>query len=157
MDGYESCEPVPFTGVVGMSTVVDPAETAGRHVTYFPKYVLSTDALLAADEEELRETFMRGARLMFPDYDWSAVESIHMNRAVKVQPLQVLNYSSLVPRCVTEHPDFFVLNTSQFVNNTLNNNEVIRSVNEFWSQYGHQLGEASEQEVFLPEVNSASA
>jgi len=148
---------IPFTGVVGMSTVVDPKETAGRHVTYFPKYVLSTDPLLGAKEAELRETFMRGARLMFPDYDWSAVESIHINRAIKVQPLQVLDYSTLVPRCVTEHPDFFVLNTSQFVNNTLNNNAVIHSVNEFWSQYRHRLTEEADRSVDLSEIKSASA
>ena len=148
---------IPFTGVIGMSTVVDPSETAGRHVTYFPKYLLSTDPMLRAGENELSEAFMQGARLMFPDYDWSAVESIHINRAFKVQPLQVLEYSSLVPRCVTEHPDFFVLNTSQFVNNTLNNNEVIRSVNEFWDQHGDWLTEPVEQHDFLAEVKSASA
>jgi hypothetical protein len=35
----------------------------------------------------------------------------------------------------TRHDDFYVVNTAQFASNTLNNNEVIRSVNAFLSQY----------------------
>jgi hypothetical protein len=68
---------------------------------------------------------------------------VHINRAVKVQPLQVLNYSQLVPQVRTRHQDFFVLNTSQFVNNTLNNNEVIRSVDEFLERNYTSLSETS--------------
>ena len=56
---------------------------------------------------------------------------MHINRAVKVQPLQVLDYSKLVPQVSSEHPDFFVLNTAQFAHMTLNNNEVISAVNQF--------------------------
>jgi hypothetical protein len=43
----------------------------------------------------------------------------------------------------TRHKDFFVLNTSQFVNNTLNNNEVIRSVDEFLENNYGSLNETS--------------
>jgi hypothetical protein len=43
----------------------------------------------------------------------------------------VVDYSLLVPTFTTKHPDFFVLNTSQFVNCTLNNNEVVRAVDDF--------------------------
>jgi hypothetical protein len=49
--------------------------------------------------------------------------------------LQVLGYSSLVPQVKTKHKDFYVLNTSQFVNATLNNNEVIGAVNRFYDEY----------------------
>ena len=45
----------------------------------------------------------------------------------------------LVPQPRTRHADFFVLNTAQFVNNTLNNNEVIRTVNGFFDDYGVAL------------------
>lgn len=128
-------ESIPFTGIIGTSNVVDPAETNGRHVTYLPKYVLSDDPLLNADDESLRASFFGGLRRMFPDLDDVGIEAVHINRAVKVQPLQVLDYSTLVPRAVTRHPDFFVLNSAQFVNNTLNNNEVIRNVNAFFAEH----------------------
>lgn len=129
-------ETIPFTGVIGMSTVVNPAETGGLHVTYLPKYVLSTDPLLAAPDQEIRDTFLPALSVMYPDIEAAGIQGIHINRAVKVQPLQVIGYSLLVQPARTRHPDFYVLNTAQFVNNTLNNNEVIRNVNRFFRECG---------------------
>jgi protoporphyrinogen oxidase len=134
---------IPFTGVIGMSNVVAPGETAGRCLTYLPKYVLSTDPLLQRPDEELCALFFNGLRLMFPDLKIEEIERVHLNRAVKVQPLQVLNYSSIVPKVATAHPDFFVLNTSQFVHGTLNNNEVIATVDAFLNEYGARIEQAS--------------
>jgi protoporphyrinogen oxidase len=128
-------ERIPFTGVIGMSNVVAQEETAGRHLTYLPRYVLSDDPLLKRSDEELRTQFLEGLNLMFPNLKVEEIEGVHINRAIKVQPLQVLNYSHLVPQVATKHEDFFVLNTSQFVNGTLNNNEVIRAVDEFLQTY----------------------
>lgn len=130
---------IPFTGVIGMTNVVSTTETAGRHLTYLPKYVLSDDPLLGQSDEEIRASFLQGLRLMFPDFNDNDIESVHINRAFKVQPLQVLNYSRLVPHVATAHPDFFVLNTSQFVNGTLNNNECVRAVGDFLSDRGREL------------------
>lgn len=129
-------ERIPFTGVIGMSTIVDPEETAGLHVTYLPKYVLSNDPLLRAPDAEIRERFLAGLREMYPGLREADIESVHIHRAIKVQPLQVIDYSTIVPQPRTRHPDFYVLNTAQFVNNTLNNNEVIRTVNSFFDDYG---------------------
>ena len=134
---------IPFTGIIGMSNLVAPEETAGRCLTYLPKYVLSTDPLLQRPDDELRMLFFEGLGLMFPDLKTEDIEGAYINRAVKVQPLQVLNYSSIVPKVATAHQDFFVLNTSQFVHGTLNNNEVIVAVNEFLKEYGSRFEEPS--------------
>ena len=101
---------IPFTGVIGMSNLVSPQELGGYHLTYLPKYVLSDDPLLRQTDDELRRVFGEGLRVMFPDLDAAGIQSLHVNRAFKVQPLQVLNYSTLVPRVTTRHEDFFVLN-----------------------------------------------
>jgi len=130
---------IPFTGVIGMSNLVSPQELAGYHLTYLPRYVLSDDPFLRQTDDQLRRVFSDGLRLMFPDLDADDIQSLHINRAFKVQPLQVLNYSSLVPHVTTRHEDFFVLNTAQFVNATLNNNEVARAVDEFLRDYGDRL------------------
>lgn len=129
-------ERVPFTGVIGMSTLVDTAETGGHYLTYFPKYVHSTDPILRKSDEELGEEFLKGVRLMYPELKEEDIVSVHINRAVKVQPLQVLNYSEIVPKARTLHNDFYVLNTSQFVNDTLNNNSVTQHVDRFVQRYG---------------------
>jgi protoporphyrinogen oxidase len=130
---------LPFTGVIGMSTVVDPAQTASRHLTYLPKYVLSGDPLLRAPDGEIRDLFLKSLARLFPRLRDDQIESVHVMRAGRVQPLQVIDYSSLVPRPVTRHPDFLVLNTAQFVSNTLNNNEVIRNVDAFLASAGAQF------------------
>jgi protoporphyrinogen oxidase len=142
-------ERIPFTGVIGMSNLVSPDETAGRHITYLPKYVLSDDPLLRCPDEELRTLFFDGLRLMLPEFKRAEIEGVHINRAVKVQPLQVLNYSGLVPQVATAHEDFLVLNTSQFVNCTLNNNEVVRAVDEFVTEYGPTFERAASRELAL--------
>jgi protoporphyrinogen oxidase len=130
---------IPFTGIIGMSNLVSPQETAGRQLTYLPKYVLSDDPLLRRPDEEIRKLFFDGLRVMFSNVEEYGIEGVHINRALKVQPLQVLNYSTFVPKVVTAHNDFFVLNTSQFVNCTLNNNEVVRAVDTFLEQHGSRL------------------
>lgn len=124
-------ERIPFTGVIGMSTLVDRAETGDYYLTYLPKYVLSTDPLLKTEDEEIKRRFLDGLFLMYPFLKEENIVSIEINRAFKVQPLQILNYSTHIPKIETLHKDFFVLNTSQFVNDTLNNNSVIRHVDHF--------------------------
>ncbi len=126
---------IPFTGMIGMSTVIETRNTGGRYLTYLPKYVLSTDSYLERGDKDIRDVFMAGVQRMLPGFDMSQVESVYVNRAIKVQPLQVLDYSSIVPDVTTRHPGLFVLNTSQFVNSTLNNNEVIGAVNRFYDGY----------------------
>lgn len=130
---------IPFTGVIGMSTVVSTDETAGFYVTYLPKYVLSDDPLLHEEDEAIRRQFIRGFTLIFPDVREEDIVGARVHRAAKVQPLQVLHYSTLVPAVTTAHDDFFVLNTSQFVNGTLNNNEVVRAVDTFLTEHGARL------------------
>ena len=133
---------IPFTGVIGMSNVVSPSETAGRHITYVPRYVLSTDPELGKPDDEIRTEFLDGIRRLFPDFDMSDIESVHINRAVKVQPLQVIGYSDIVPRTATVDRRFFVLNTAQFVNKTLNNNSVIEAVDAFLAEFGGEFAES---------------
>jgi protoporphyrinogen oxidase len=130
---------VPFTGIIGMSNLVSTAETGGLHLTYLPKYVDSTSPLLGRSDDQLRTEFLAGLRLMYPDIDSLQIVSTPINRAAKVQPLQVLNYSRLVPRVESAHADFFVLNTAQFTHVTLNNNEVIRAVDDFVATYGSRF------------------
>lgn len=148
---------VPFTGVIGMSTIVDTAQTAGLYLTYLPKYVLSDDAMLQQDDETISREFMAALRRMYPSFPMQDVVGVHVNRARRVQPLQVIGYSSLVPQARTLHEDLLVLNTAQFVNNTLNNNEVIRSVEQFLAEHAEQFatGQSRAATTVAPQVAAA--
>ena len=128
-------ESLPFTGVIGMSNVMPPEHTGGHYLTYLPKYLLSTEAAFEASDADVERTFLAGLKAIFPAFDEASVVSVHVNRARRVQPLQVLNYSRTVPAVTSRHPGLFVLNTTQFVNSTLNNNEVVRAVDAFHAEY----------------------
>lgn len=126
---------IPFTGLITTSNIAPPEETGGLYMNYLPKYIISDDPFLQKPDDEIEAGFMKGLRKMLPDLDDYGIVSTHVNRAIKVQPLQVINYSSLVPDARTRNSDFYVVNTSQFVNNTLNNNEAVKNVNHFLQQY----------------------
>ncbi len=125
-------EELPFTGVIGMSSVVPIEETGNRYLTYFPRYLDFSDPMFERDDSELVSQFLPAVKRLFPDLRNEDISSSHINRARVVQPLQVLNYSRYVPRITTRHPGLFILNTGQFANNTVHNNEVVRLVSEFF-------------------------
>lgn len=129
----------PFTGVIGISSLVDPDQTAGDYITFFPKYIPADHNYWNMPDEAIEEIFMAGVRELYPEFNDEDLVSAHINRAFKVQPLQVLNYSKIIPRIKTNHPDFFVLNTSQFVKDSVNNNFVVTHVNSFMKKFAAEL------------------
>ena len=132
-------EAAPFTGVIGMSNAVPVEETAGYYLTYFPTYLLSSDPRMNSSDEDVIGAFWPAFGRMFPNFDRNDVVEVFVNRAPVVQPLQVIGYSSLVPTVETRHPSLFVMNTSQFVGGTLNNNDVVGAVNRFFEGPGASL------------------
>ncbi len=130
---------VPFTGVIGMSSLVDLDQTAGTYITYFPKYVTADHPFWSKSDDELRTIFLEGVQNLYSDFNLDDMKSARIHKAFKVQPLQVLNYSEIVPKTKTKHPDFLVLNTSQFLNDTLNNNSVVSHVKNFMVDFKKEL------------------
>jgi len=130
---------IPFTGVIGMSSLVDLDQTNGDHITYFPKYITQDHALWGKSDEELETLFLAGAGRLYPEFDRGDIITAAIHRAFKVQPLQVLNYSQIIPKTRTRHSDFYILNTSQFVNDTLNNNSVVKQVEHFMANFAAEL------------------
>lgn len=130
---------VPFTGVIGMSSLVDIEQTDGYYITYFPKYITADHEYWSKSDKELETLFKDGVQRLYPEFNMGQISSAHMHKAFKVQPLQVLNYSDIIPKIRTKHPDFYVLNTSQFVNDTLNNNSVVKHVEKFMADFMREL------------------
>ena len=133
---------IPFTGVIGMSNVVDVDETNGRYLTYFPKYIPADDPGFELSDEEVVSSTLKGLRRMFPEFDMSGIERVQVNRASHVQPLQTVGYSKRLSTLRSRHPDLLVLNTSQLVTNTVNNDAAIRGVFEFLRKHRDHFGPA---------------
>jgi len=63
---------------------------------------------------------------MFPDLHEDDIERRFVFREKLVQPLPVLHYSDRVPSLRTNIPGMLLANTTQIVNSTLNNNEMVK-------------------------------
>ncbi len=116
----------PFTGVIEMSALVDPAELNHHHLVYLPYYVPEHDELFQKSDEEIRELSIRGLESMYPRFQRSHIEAFRVSRVRRVMAIPTLNYSQQLPPIETSIPNVFVVNSAQIVNGTLNVNETIR-------------------------------
>lgn len=117
---------VPFTGVIEMTNLISLEETQGRHLVYLPKYTAPGDPLFEASDDEVWALFAHDLRRIFSSLREDDIERRFIFRERLVQPLPVLHYSDLVPPMQTGIPNLLVANTTQIINSTLNNNEMVK-------------------------------
>jgi protoporphyrinogen oxidase len=117
---------VPFTGIIEMTNLISLEETEGRRLVYLPKYTAPGDPLFEASDDEVWNLFRGHLNKIFPDLADSDIERHFIFRERLVQPLPVLNYSELAPPPETGIPNLLLANTTQIVNSTLNNNEMVK-------------------------------
>ncbi len=116
----------PFTGVIEMTALVDPAEFGGRHLVYLPCYVPSEDELLQVSDEALRERLLAGLRRMHPDLEDEHVLAFRVSRERYVLPIPTVGYSRRLPPQDTRVPGVHIVNSAHIVNGTLNVNETVQ-------------------------------
>lgn len=120
-------EDVPFTGIVEMTNLIDPGTaTGGRTLVYLPKYTTPSDPLFSLSDDEVWSRFAPALFRVHPTLRPGKIESVHIFRERFVQPVPTLNYSMQAPTVYTGIPHLFVANTTQIVNDTLNNNVMTR-------------------------------
>ena len=119
-------EDLPFTGIIEMSNLISGEETAGLHLVYLPKYTSPGDPLFEATDDQIWPMFWKALQRVFPDLSESEIESRHLFRERFVQPLPVIDYSELVPQMQTNVAGLLLANTTQIINSTLNNNEMVK-------------------------------
>lgn len=122
-------EDLPFTGLIEMTNLISLDETQGRHLFYLPKYTSPGDPLFEATDDEVWNLFAPNLRRIFPDLNDSDIERRFVFRERLVQPVPVLHYSELVPEMQTNIPGLLLANTTQIINSTLNNNEMVKIAN----------------------------
>jgi protoporphyrinogen oxidase len=134
---------VPLTGVIEMTTIVDPAELGGHHLVYLPKYVLSTDrAVLEEPDDAIRERLLATLERMYPSFRREHVVAFQVGRARYVVAIPTVDYSTRLPPMKTSIPGVFVINSAHILKGNLNVNETI------------ELGEEAFRNVLLPEIES---
>jgi protoporphyrinogen oxidase len=118
-------DPAPFTAVIEMTALVDPAEFGGRYLVYLPKYVDPTDPLFEQSDDAIRESFVAALERMYPHFTRDDVLAFQVSRARHVLAISTIDYSKRVPPMATSVPGLYVVNSSQIVNGTLNVNETL--------------------------------
>ncbi|MFW5835825.1 MAG: FAD-dependent oxidoreductase, partial [bacterium] len=116
---------LPFTGIIEVTNIIDPAEFGGRHLVYLPKYVTADDPLVTASDDEVEEKLLSGLRAVHPDLPPAAVLHTRLFRERHVQPLQEVNYLDQTRGIKTPIDSVYLANSTMLYNSTLNNNAAI--------------------------------
>lgn len=119
-------EDMPFTGLIEMTNLIPVEETQGRHLLYVPKYTSPGDPLFEASDDQIWSTFYKSLKRVLPDLQEQDIERHFIFRERLVQPVPVLHYSALAPPLETNIPNLLLANSTQIVNSTLNNNEMVK-------------------------------
>ena len=117
---------VPFTGVIEMSTLVDPRQFGGHTLVYLPKYVTPEDPAFELSDAELKIQFWSALRRMYPHLQDDDLLSFQVSRVRRVLAISTLNYSQNLPSMSTSIPGLHIINSAHICNGTLNVNETIQ-------------------------------
>jgi protoporphyrinogen oxidase len=116
----------PFTGIIEMTALVDSKEFGNRSLIYLPKYVEPEHVLFNKSEAEIREYFLKPLFLMYPELTEEDVIHFNVASARRVFAIPTLFYSDKLPSVRTSLKDYYIINSAQIINGTLNVNETIQ-------------------------------
>ncbi|MEO5893865.1 MAG: NAD(P)/FAD-dependent oxidoreductase [Ferruginibacter sp.] len=116
----------PFTGVIEMTALIDQKEVDGKNLIYLPKYVNPNDPLFEQDDAAIRKIFLDALFKMYPHITEADLIFWGVSRARLVFALPTINYSKKVPPVTTSIDNFYIINSAQIINGTLNVNETIQ-------------------------------
>jgi protoporphyrinogen oxidase len=115
----------PFTGVIEMTALIDKKEVDDKHLVYLPKYVNPDDALFDTDDAALRKIFCDALFKMYPQITEEDILFWGVSKARVVFALPTINYSKNIPGITTSINNYYIVNSAQIINGTLNVNETI--------------------------------
>jgi protoporphyrinogen oxidase len=117
---------VPFTAVIEMTALVDPAAFGGRSLIYLPRYLPQDDPTWRRSNADIVEESLGALERMYPNFRRSDVIASEVARARDVLAVPTLEYSrTLRPPLETSVPHVYVVNSAQISNGTLNVNETL--------------------------------
>ncbi len=118
---------VPLTGVIEMTTIVDPNELGDHSLVYLPLYVRATDdASFHESDDSIKTRLLATLEKMYPEFSRDDVAAFKVARARNVMSLPTLNYSTKLAPMETSIPGLYVINSSHIVRGNLNVNETIQ-------------------------------
>jgi protoporphyrinogen oxidase len=117
---------VPFTGVIEMTTLVNPQDFNGYALVYLPKYVDPEDPLFDVSNQDLEASFVSALERMYPNFCREDVLKFQVSRVKYVLAVSTLNYSQALPPMHLAAPGLHIVNSAHIPNGTLNVNETVQ-------------------------------
>ncbi|MCY7344424.1 MAG: hypothetical protein LH603_21960 [Pseudonocardia sp.] len=145
----------PFTAVIEMTALVDPAEIGGHTLVYLPRYTAPDDPAFDASDESLRAEFLDAFLPMY-GLDDADVLSFTVARARYVMPVPTPGYPQRVPSVKTSVPGLFILGSAQITVGTLNIEQTLKLLDEGWAELG-ATGEPGDAAPGVPDAAVAPA
>jgi len=103
----------PYVGVIEHTNFEPPSSYGGRHIVYLSKYLPPQHAMYQMTDEELVEFSIPHLQKMFPEFDASWIQSVHVWRADYAQPIAERHYSAIVPGRETPFENVYVSTMAQ--------------------------------------------
>jgi protoporphyrinogen oxidase len=133
---------LPYTAVIEMTTLVDPAQIGCHSLIYLPRYAAGDDEIWKLTDAEIEDRFIAGLAKMYPDFRRDDVLAFRVSRARHVMALPTLRYSEQLPSMATAAANVFAINSAHIVKGTLNVNEVV------------ELADAAFEQILRPSFTS---
>jgi protoporphyrinogen oxidase len=150
-------EDLPFTGIIEMTNLISLDETRGHHLVYLPKYTPPGDPLFETSDEQVWNNFFTHLQRVHPGITAQDVEAHFVFRERLVQPVPVIRYSDIVPAMQTSVESLLLANTTQIVNSTLNNNEMVKIARRAVELALHKLQNNHRQPWLQPQTTEVIA
>ncbi len=115
-----------LTGVVDMSSLVDPDELGGHGLVYLPRYAAPDDPMFEWTDDHIIEEFTKALAAAYPSFDPQQIIAAKVARVREVFSVPTLGYSDRVLPFSTSVDGVWIANGSQIVNGTLNVDESVQ-------------------------------
>lgn len=133
---YITDEDSPFTAVVEMTALVDPAQTGGHTLVYLPKYTDESDPLFAASDGEVIERFWSYLVGMYPDLSRDDLVAARVSKVRQVFAVPSLHFSDDAPSVGTSVPGLYLAGSAHLPFSTLNVDDTLSLVDEVLAAAG---------------------
>ncbi|MCP3994486.1 MAG: NAD(P)/FAD-dependent oxidoreductase [bacterium] len=115
----------PFTGVIEMTALVDPATFDGRHLVFLPRYTTADDEAWEWSDDEVVDRFLRSLQRMYPDLTADNLVEAKISRVRHVLAVSTVNHSQSIPDVWTSVPNVAIVSSAQILHGTLNVDETL--------------------------------
>ncbi len=115
----------PFTGVIEMTTLVNPDTFGGKSLVYLPRYTTADDEAWEWSDAEVVERSVEALRRIYPHFEKADITEAKVSRVRHVLAVSVINHSASIPSIKTSVPNVAIVSSAQILHGTLNVDETL--------------------------------